>query len=61
MQVIYLSDQNLLQAYNINGIEVTINKQDGSILKNELIKLRSISSLQKIENIFLKNSIFNVK
>lgn len=35
---IYLSEQNFLQAYNINGIEVTINKQDGSILKKELIK-----------------------
>ena len=35
---IYLSEQNVLQAYNINGIEITINKQDGSILKKELIK-----------------------
>ena len=35
---IYLSEQNLLLLYNINGIEATINKWDGSILKKELIK-----------------------
>jgi hypothetical protein len=35
---IYFSEKNLLQAYNINGIEVTLNEEDGSILKKELIK-----------------------
>jgi hypothetical protein len=35
---IYFSEHSFLQAYNINGIEVTINKIDGSIIKKELIK-----------------------
>lgn len=35
---IYFSEHLFLQAYNISGIEVTINKIDGSIMKKELIK-----------------------
>jgi hypothetical protein len=35
---VYLSEQGSLQAYNKNGIEITINKQDGNILQKELIK-----------------------
>lgn len=35
---IYCSENKLLQAYNINGIEVTLNEEDGSIVKKELIK-----------------------
>jgi hypothetical protein len=35
---IYLSENSSLQAYNISGIEVTIDKIDGSIIKKELIK-----------------------
>lgn len=35
---IYLSEQGSLQAYNKNGIEVTIDERDGSILHKELIK-----------------------
>ena len=35
---IYLSNKDELQAYNINGVEYTIKKQTGSILRKELIK-----------------------
>lgn len=35
---IYLSDDNALQAYSKNGVEYTLNEEDGSILKKELIK-----------------------
>lgn len=35
---IYLSKIDLLQAYNINGIEVTIDISNGHIINNELIK-----------------------
>ena len=34
----YLSEDDFLQAYNINGVEVTVDKQNGNILKKELIK-----------------------
>ncbi|MES2649396.1 MAG: hypothetical protein V4717_21130 [Bacteroidota bacterium] len=35
---VYLSDEDLLQAYNINGVEVTLDKRDGNFIKKELIK-----------------------
>ncbi|WP_157208257.1 hypothetical protein [Mariniflexile maritimum] len=35
---IYINKNNELQAYNLNGVEVTINIKNGSIIKKELIK-----------------------
>ena len=35
---IYFSDDNKLQAYSKNGVEYTLNEEDGIILKKELIK-----------------------
>jgi hypothetical protein len=35
---IYLSEDNKLQAYSMNGVEYTLNEEDGRILKKELIK-----------------------
>ena len=34
----YVSESNELQAYSQSGVEVTINKENGNILKKELIK-----------------------
>jgi hypothetical protein len=35
---IYVNENNDLQAYNKNGVEVTINMNDGTFLKKELIR-----------------------
>lgn len=35
---IYLSHNNMLQAYSQSGVEITINKENGTILGKELIK-----------------------
>lgn len=35
---IYLTGEGILMAYNINGVEVTIDKQTGAILDKQLIK-----------------------
>jgi hypothetical protein len=35
---LYFSSTSELQAYNQNGVEVTLNKEDGSVIKKELIK-----------------------
>lgn len=35
---IYITEKGALQAYNKNGVEVTIDKQNGNILQKELIK-----------------------
>lgn len=35
---IYTNEYGVLMAYNLNGIEVTINLDNGSIIKAELIK-----------------------
>jgi hypothetical protein len=35
---IYVNENNDLQAYNLNGVEVTINLSNGEIIKKELIR-----------------------
>ena len=35
---VYVSEDASLQAYSINGVEITIDKLNGNILKKELIK-----------------------
>lgn len=35
---LYLSDDRRLKAYNVNGIEVTLDKSNGVIINKELIK-----------------------
>jgi hypothetical protein len=35
---IYLSNENQLQAFSNNGVEYTLNEENGNVLKKELIK-----------------------